>query len=131
MAGSGITRSIYDRVINSFDGMTRQELKSSLNLTSDQVRCRTNDLVKAGKLVVVNDDLGVSRYYANREEKEMKPAIKEPVATPSTKAWDQLIQEAEQRGFAKGYTVGVQEAQRAAYELGKSAVISKLTAVLS
>ena len=31
----------------------------------------------------------------------------------------------------EGYATGVQEAQRAAYELGKDAVLKKLTAVLS
>lgn len=45
-------------------------------------------------------------------------------------AWGTLVEEAEERGFAKGYAVGVQEAQRAAYELGKESVISKLTGIL-
>ena len=49
---------------------------------------------------------------------------------PKGGAWETLVEEAEQRGFAKGYATGVQEAQRAAYELGKSSVISKLTEIL-
>lgn len=52
-------------------------------------------------------------------------------ARPKQHAWGVLVEEAEQRGFAKGYATGVQEAQRAAYELGKDAVLKKLTAVLS
>lgn len=46
-------------------------------------------------------------------------------------AWASLVEEAEQRGFAKGYTAGVQEAQRAAYEQGRSSVVRKLTELLS
>jgi DNA-binding MarR family transcriptional regulator len=52
-------------------------------------------------------------------------------ARPKQHAWGVLVEEAEQRGFSKGYAIGVQEAQRAAYELGKDAVLKKLTAVLS
>lgn len=52
-------------------------------------------------------------------------------ARPKQHPWGALVEEAEQRGFAKGYATGVQEAQRAAYELGKDAVLKKLTAVLS
>lgn len=131
MAGNGITQSIYDRVANSFDGVTRQELKTSLNLTVDQVRCRTNDLVKAGKLVVIGDDLGVARYYVNKEEKKVKAAAPKETPSTSTQAWDHLIQEAQQRGFAQGYEAGSQASQRAAYELGKNAVIRKLTELLA
>jgi flagellar biosynthesis/type III secretory pathway protein FliH len=127
MAGSGITQSIYERVVKSADGMTRQELKASLSLTPDQVRCRTNDLVRAGKLEVKNDDLGVPRYYAKEEKMEEK------VVEPSTteKAWDHLIQEAQQRGFAQGYAAGAEASQRAAYNQGKSDTIRRLTELLS
>lgn len=140
MAGSGITQAIYDRVVNSFDGMTRQELKTSLNLTSDQVRCRTNDLVKAGKLVVMNDEQGVPRYYDVQEKKmditeaqaKDTPEIMTEIGDSITKS---LIRGAEQsgfdKGFSRGYATGVKESQREAYEAGKRAVLKKLEALLS
>lgn len=130
MAGSGITQSIYDRVVNSFDGMTRQELKTSLNLTADQVRCRTNDLVKAGKLVVMNDEQGVPRYY-DVQEKKMEKTEDTVIDTAVNKAWAHIAEEAEQRGFSRGYATGVKESQREAYEAGKRAVLKKLEALLS
>lgn len=129
MAGSGITQSIYERVVNSFDGMTRQELKTSLNLTADQVRCRTNDLVKAGKLVVMNDEQGVPRYYDRQEE---KVETSTEIGDPSIKG---MISGAEQsgynKGFAQGYALGLKEVQRQAYEEGKEAVFEKLRALLT
>lgn len=127
MAGSGITQSIYERVVKSADGMTRQELKASLSLTPDQVRCRTNDLVRAGKLEVKNDDLGVPRYYAKEEKMEEK--VVETSAT--VKNWEHLIQEAEQRGFTRGYAAGVLTSHREAYSQGKSDTIRRLTELLS
>lgn len=71
------------------------------------------------------DEVGVSKETIYK----VASSVHKPTKTEN--AWGTLVEEAEARGFAKGYAVGVQEAQRAAYELGKSAVISKLTAVLS
>lgn len=48
-----------------------------------------------------------------------------------TEVWSTLVEEAEQRGFAKGYAIGVQEAQRATYTDGRNSVINKLMGLLS
>lgn len=118
MAGNGITQSIYERVNSAYDGITRTELIRSLGFTADQVRCRTNDLVRQGKIVVKTDEkLGVTRYYPSGEAQM-------PTYTPADdKGFNQ--------GFAQGYALGLKEAQRQAYEEGKAAVFEKLRALLT
>ena len=137
MAGSGITHSIYDRINVAYDGITRTELIKSLGLKPDQVRCRTNDLVRDGRVEVRTDEYGVSRYYpATQKAKAPEQPVNKPTylvnntPTTSTKAWDTLVHEAELRGFAKGYSAGLKENSRQAYEDGKVAVLDKLKAFL-
>jgi len=124
MAGSGITQSIYERVNTAYDGVTRAELIQSLGFTPDQVRCRTNDLVKQGRIVVKTDEnLGVTRYYPT-DVKEESAATYAPQETSTN---DQKFNQ----GFAQGYALGLQESQRQAYEEGKAAVFEKLRALLT
>lgn len=120
MAGSGITQSIYERVNTAYDGITRAELIQSLGFTPDQVRCRTNDLVKQGRIVVKTDEnLGVTRYYPTGVKEELQDYAK----ASADKGFNQ--------GFAQGYALGLQESQRQAYEEGKAAVFEKLRALLT
>jgi flagellar biosynthesis/type III secretory pathway protein FliH len=105
-------------------------------------------LYKEGRVNRAMDANGIQHYNITEKgkqhlAKELKggtsvikplPAPKEtiqPRANKTTEAWSNLVEEAEQRGFAKGYEQGVQAAQRAAYEQGKSSVIRKLTEFLS
>lgn len=144
------TTVIQDYVKSRSLPVTRQEIISGTMLSKDQVRKATNEMVLRGKLATEMDDMGVTRYMSPEENMRQiaeagftldelevsKETIDKIVASTfkprkAEQAWGTLVEEAEARGFAKGYSVGVQEAQRAAYELGKSAVISKLTAVLS
>jgi len=122
MAGSGVTQSIYERVNTAYDGITRAELIQSLGLTADQVRCRTNDLVRQGRIDVKTDEkLGVTRYY---------PASEPPAATYAPSETSANNKEFNY-GFAQGYALGLKESQRQAYEEGKAAVFEKLRAILT
>lgn len=122
MAGSGVTQSIYERVNTAYDGITRAELIQSLGFTADQVRCRTNDLVKQGKIVMKTDEkLGVTRYYPSSDPQAT--TFTPPVTSANNKEFNY--------GFAQGYALGLKESQRQAYEEGKAAVLEKLRALLT
>lgn len=121
--------------------VTRQEIIKGTMLSKDQVRKATNDLTNKGRLATEIDELGVTRYMTPEANmKQIQAEISEETfekvsasvfKNKSVDVWSNHVVEAEERGFAKGYALGVQEAQRAAYELGKNAVISKLGALLS
>lgn len=127
--------------------VTRQEIVKGTKLRNDQVRKATNDMLKKGKLETEVDAMGVTYYKVSsgkataqveREwptltssNAELHDKLRDHKPTKTTKAWDTLVQEAEQRGFAQGYTEGVKLSQRHAYEDGKRAVIEKLGALLS
>lgn len=49
---------------------------------------------------------------------------------PATQAWDHLVREAEERGFARGYVAGCRTHQRAAFDEGKRSVVRKLEVLL-
>lgn len=143
------TTVIQDYVKNRALPVTRQEIISGTDLSKDQVRKATNEMVLRGRLATEMDAMGVTRYLtpeANLKVAEasftldevgvsketiykVASSIHKPTKTES--AWDTLVGEAEQRGFAKGYSVGVQEVHRAAYNQGKSDVIRRLTELLS
>lgn len=144
------TTVIQDYVKNRSLPVTRQEIISGTMLSKDQVRKATNDLVLRGRLATELDEMGVTRYLSPEENmkqaealivmdelegvsKEAIDAVVASIHKPRKvdQAWGTLVEEAEERGFAKGYAVGVQEAQRAAYELGKRAVLNKLESLLS
>jgi hypothetical protein len=140
------TTTILEYVASRSLPVTRQEIINGTGLRQDQVRKATNEAVLRGRLATELDEMGVTYYMTpeHNEEKitkewptlvsdntEMLDKLKTHRPNKPESAWGSIVEEAEQRGFAKGYAIGVQEAQRAAYELGKSSVISKLTAVLS
>lgn len=143
------TTVIQDYIKSRSLPVTRQEIVSGTMLSKDQVRKATNEMVLRGRLATEMDDMGVTRYMSPEENMrqiaeagftldelgvspetvyKVTSSIHKPTKTES--AWGTIVEEAEERGFAKGYAVGVQEAQRAAYELGKESVISKLTGIL-
>lgn len=158
---AGPMRVITEYVKSRTLSVTRQEIIKGTGLAQDQVRKATNQLVAKGRLTTETDDLGVTRYLMVNENAESKKKawpsvtlisdntelydklqdstikVKDRPNTPWREvtthptAWNSLVAEAEQRGFAKGYTKGLQEAQREAYEDGKRAVITKLEALLA
>lgn len=121
-------------VLNKSFGLTRAELAIRLGESRDTIRKTLHAMLKDERIARVIGDDGVEIYNITdagkdrlaRELAGMTSVIKPPIETEH----DWAVEEAEQRGFAKGYATGVQEAQRAAYELGKSSVISKLTEIL-
>ena len=154
------TGKTLQTLANSF-GLSRAELASRLGESRDTIRKTTTAMCKDGRVARVVGDDGVDIYNITeigkeslakelaRSTGEMSSGFRKLdismdemgftqeqltnkllYARPKH-AWGVLVEEAEQRGFAKGYATGVQEAQRAAYELGKDAVLKKLTAVLS
>lgn len=140
------THIVLDYVKSRTLSVTRQEIIKGTGLAADQVRKATNQLVAKGSLATELDNVGVTYYMtpeANMKKVRQEPPvlvsnnaelydqIKDYKPTKTEHAWDTLVEEAEQRGFAKGYAVGIQEAQRAAYADGKKAVINKLEALLS
>ena len=139
------TGKILQTLDRSF-GLTRAELANRLGESRDTIRKTLHYLLKDERIARVIGDDGVEVYNITETgkaalTKEIAQAgLEEPmpkvwkeetsVIKNSHGAWETLVAEAEQRGFAQGYATGVQEAQRAAYELGKEAVISKLVGVL-
>jgi len=147
-------------VLNKSFGLTRAELANRLGESRDTIRKTLHAMLKDERIARVIGDDGVEIYNITDAGKDrlakemagMTSVINSPftveeaieskmsgeeladfmykVNRPKGGAWATLVEEAEQRGFAKGYATGVQEAQRAAYELGKSSVISKLTEIL-
>lgn len=119
----------------------------------DVVRKALHYLHKEGRVSRKTDDNGIVTYKTTPQGQawlkgESTSVIKPSVAPkaqeippvektewkPSAsrnEAWAHLIEEAEQRGFAKGYSVGVQEAQRAAYEQGKAHAARKLVELIT
>ena len=119
--------------------VSRSEIVSGTSLRLDQVRKSTNEMVRVGKLSLETDELGVPRYKAKTQVKVPAPANQEERPawkinndpTASSRNWISLVEEAEQRGFAKGYEEGAKASQRQAFEDGKEAVIDRLRALLS
>lgn len=119
--------------------VSRGEIVSGTGLRLDQVRKATNEMVKLGKLNLETDEVGVPRYKAvapvkvpapaNQEERPAWKINNDPTA--SSRNWISLIEEAEQRGFAKGYAEGAKASQRQAFADGKEAVINRLRNLLS
>jgi len=127
------TTVIQDYVKNRALPVTRQEIISGTDLSKDQVRKATNEMVLRGRLATELDAMGVTRYMTPAENmRQIAEAgfTLDELGVQDERAWGTSVEEAEGRGFAKGYAAGVQEAQRAAYDLGKSAVVRKLTDLL-
>ena len=124
-------------------GLTRAELANRLGESRDTIRKTLHVMLKDERIARVIGDDGVEIYNITETGKAVltkelaRTSLEEPMpkvwkedTSVIKPAWETLVAEAEQRGFAQGYATGVQEAQRAAYELGKESVISKLVGVL-
>jgi DNA-binding PadR family transcriptional regulator len=131
-------------------GLTFAEVCTRLNETKEATRKALHYLHKEGRVARATDSNGVVHYnitdkgkeYLARElerhtdkackaiEENFKGTVIKEEEKPELSAWDMLVIEAEQRGFAKGYSVGVQEAQRASYEQGRESVLAKLVGIL-
>jgi len=131
-------------------GLTFAEVCTRLNETKEATRKALHYLHKEGRVARSTDSNGVVHYnitdkgkeYLARElerhtdkackavEENFKGTVIKETVEQKPSAWETLVVEAEQRGFAKGYSVGVQEAQRASYEQGREATIKKLVEIL-
>ena len=121
---------IQDYVKSRALPVTRQEIITGTMLNKDQVRKATNEMVLRGKLVTELDEMGVM-YYSIPPTTTPEPFIPTVKKRPVDQAWDTLVQEAEQRGFAKGYEAGIQTAQTQAYKDAKLDIIRRLVGVVS
>lgn len=129
------------RILSALDDapmpLTRVEIEKRVpDYSKEQVRKCLNGLVYEKKIHTTIDKLGVT-YYERSLPEELVEVVtsnintgKFTAANPSP-AWDTLIQEAEERGFARGYAAGAQSAQREAFEAGKRAFFKKMEAMLS
>ena len=131
---------IMEYVNNRVLPPTRREIIRGTGLSAPQVRKATNDLVHKGKLSVAYDKQGVATYTTKKMAVVAPKTIsvvskavwkEDNQPKPTTTAWTTMVEEAEQRGFAKGYAEGVKSSQRQAYADGKEAVIKKLAELLS
>ena len=143
---SGTILQVLDR---SF-GLSRAQLAGRMNESREAIRKPLKYMLEDGRITRMVGDDGVELYNVTEKGKqalalELSKAKKEttsvikpspaPAPAPVTQtktneAWATLVEEAEQRGFAKGYSAGVQESQRAAYEDGRKSIINKLAGML-
>ena len=128
-------------------GLTRAELANRLGESRDTIRKTLHAMLKDERIARVIGDDGVEVYNITETgkaalTKEIAQAgLEEPmpkvwkedtsVIKNSHTAWETLVAEAEQRGFAKGYAEGTKAVQRAAYEDGRQAVVRKLAELLA
>ena len=137
---------VLDYVKSRTLSVTRQEIIKGTGLATDQVRKATNQLVAKGSLATELDNVGVTYYMtpeanmkkiqkietlANEKPKTIIASGWKEAKPSEPKGWNSLVEEAEQRGFALGYAKGAQEAQRAAYDMGRKSVLRKLESLLS
>ena len=125
-------------------GLTRAELANRLGESRDTIRKTLHAMLKDERIARVIGDDGVEIYNITETgkvalAKEMiRASLEEPMpkvwkeeTSVIKSAWETLVAEAEQRGFAKGYAEGTKTIQRAAYEEGRQAVVRKLTELLA
>jgi DNA-binding MarR family transcriptional regulator len=135
------------RILQTLDrsfGLTRAELANRLGESRDSIRKTLHVMLKDERIARVIGDDGVEIYniteagkaaltkeLARSSLEEPMPKVWKENTSVIKPAWETLIVEAEQRGFAKGYTEGAKAMQRAAYEDGRQAVVNKLLGLLS
>lgn len=151
--GTSNLNAVMEAVKHAAIPLTRVEIQQRTGLTKEQVRKATNALTQDKRLTMHQSNLGVPFYQpgarANydgmkskmeslneiheqrRQAKHIIDAGWREAAPSGSDAWGHLVKEAEQRGFALGYSKGVQESQRTAYEQGKKSVLTKLEVLLS
>ena len=143
----------------AYCGLTFAEITNKVNDTKEAVRKTMFYLHKEGRVVRAQDRDGIVHYNITKQgqewlekkgtvikeevpviqitDEEAAEAISDLIYQQSCKknetkpAWEILVTEAEQRGFARGYAEGAKASQRQAFEDGKEAVINKLRSLLS
>lgn len=137
------------RILQTLDrsfGLTRAELANRLGESRDTIRKTLHVMLKDERIARVIGDDGVEVYNITKTgqvalaKETVRASLDEPmpkvwkeetsVIKNSHGAWETLVAEAEQRGFAKGYAEGTKTIQRAAYEDGRQAVVRKLAELL-
>lgn len=147
------TGKILQTLDRSF-GLTRAELANRLGESRDTIRKTLHVMLKDGRIARVIGDDGVEIYNitdagkaaltkelaraslsepAPKVWKEDTSVIKPVISTPqrSHDAWETLVAEAEQRGFAKGYAEGIKTSQAQAYQDAKLDIVKKLVGVVT
>jgi len=141
-------------VLNKSFGLTRAELANRLGESRDTIRKTLHAMLKDERIARVIGDDGVEIYNITdagkarltREVEGMTSVIKpyKPVYAPIpdevlqqdcdhaiNKAWSHMVEEAEQRGFAKGYAEGIKTSQAQAYQDAKLDIVKKLVGVVT
>jgi len=147
------TGKILQTLDRSF-GLTRAELANRLGESRDTIRKTLHVMLKDGRIARVIGDDGVEIYNitdvgkaaltkelaraslsepAPKVWKEDTSIIKPIISAPqkSHDAWATLVEEAEQRGFAKGYAEGIKTSQAQAYQDAKLDIVKKLVGVVT
>ena len=135
------TDVVLEYIKNSALPVTRQELVRAMpQLTKDQIRKVTNDMVNSKRLIVETDNLGVPRYRLGHiRVKPVKVEKPNPPKTrtkkPSTEvriaaAITDKPEDHYQKGYYDGYNEAMFHSQREAYNAGRKAVLKGLTKLL-
>lgn len=135
------------RILQTLDrsfGLTRAELANRLGESRDTIRKTLHVMLKDERIARVIGDDGVEIYNITEAGKAVltkelaRASLEEPMpkvwkeeTSVIKPAWETLVAEAEQRGFAKGYAEGTKAIQKAAYEDGRRAVVRKLAELLT
>ena len=150
----GQTGLILRTLGTAYSSLTFGEICTKLNESKDSIRKALHYLHKEGRIARANDSNGITHYNLTEKGKawvdsnigetsssqaeventsvikaSVKPVWKESI--PKKEPWEQLVAEAEQRGFAKGYAAASETYQRQAYEEGKASVVKKLAELLT
>ena len=148
-------------VLNKSFGLTRAELANRLGESRDTIRKTLHAMLKDERIARVIGDDGVEIYNITdagkarltREVEGMTSVINSPITVeeaieskmsgeelsefvyqlnkPKNNAWATLVEEAEQRGFAKGYAEGIKTSQAQAYQDAKLDIVKKLVGVVT
>ena len=148
-------------VLNKSFGLTRAELANRLGESRDTIRKTLHAMLKDERIARVIGDDGVEIYNITdagkarltREVEGMTSVINSSFTVeeaieskmsgeelsefvyqlnePKNNAWATLVEEAEQRGFAKGYAEGIKTSQAQAYQDAKLDIVKKLVGVVT
>lgn len=148
-------------VLNKSFGLTRAELANRLGESRDTIRKTLHAMLKDERIARVIGDDGVEIYNITdagkarltREVEGMTSVINSSftveeaieskmsgeelsefvyqLSKPKNNAWATLVEEAEQRGFAKGYAEGIKTSQAQAYQDAKLDIVRKLVGVVT
>lgn len=137
----------------AYGSLTFGEIAGKINDTKAAIQKALHYLYKEGRVSRAQDADGIVHYNITEKGKarlngEAEPELKTlkdvvqkentsvikpsyTEAKPSTTPWAQLVEEAEQRGFAQGYAEGVKTAQVQAYQDAKLDIVKRLVGVVT